>query len=102
MFRQQDETAGKPASHCLINFPGHIAGYCWRGVSRNLIYNTVVMRTITIRVPDYVYETVRDLARKQGVSINQYAYLVLAERTSRTMAQGYRDPDPKGKDRVQD
>ena len=56
------------------------------------------MRTITIRVPDYVYETVRDLARKQGVSINQYAYLVLSERASRKMAQGYRDPDPSGKE----
>ena len=47
------------------------------------------MRTITVRVPDYVYETVRDLARRQGVSVNQYAYLVLAERASRKMAEGY-------------
>lgn len=47
------------------------------------------MRTITVRVPDYVYETVRDLARRQGFSVNQYAYLVLAERTAQRMAEGY-------------
>lgn len=74
----------------------------WVFFACRLNYNIQTMRTITIRVPDYVYETVRDLARKQGVSINQYAYLVLAEQTSQTMAQGYHDPDPKGKDRVQD
>jgi len=51
------------------------------------------MRTITIRVPDYVYETVRDLARKQGFSVNQYAYMVLAERTAQRMAEGYSRQD---------
>lgn len=58
------------------------------------------MRTITIRVPDYVYETVRDLARRQGVSVNQYAYLVLADVASRRMAEGYaQDKDsPKSTD----
>ena len=60
------------------------------------------MRTITIRVPDYVYETVRDLARKQGVSINQYAYLVVAEKASQKMAQGYLETDLKAKDRGQE
>ncbi len=51
------------------------------------------MRTITIRVPDYVYETVRDLARRQGFWVNQYAYLVLADRTAQRMAEGYSQPE---------
>ena len=51
------------------------------------------MRTITVRVPDYVYETVRDLARRQGFSVNQYAYMVLAEKTAQRMAEGYTRPD---------
>lgn len=53
------------------------------------------MRTITIRVPDYVYETIRDLARKQGVSITQYAYLIVAKKASQRMAEGFSQGDFK-------
>jgi hypothetical protein len=40
------------------------------------------MSTLTVRLPDSIYRAVRELAKEDGVSINQFISLALAEKVS--------------------
>jgi hypothetical protein len=45
------------------------------------------MSTISLRLPNYLHDTLRELARKEGISINQLAMLALAEKASVLMTE---------------
>lgn len=47
------------------------------------------MRKISLRLPDYLHESVRSLAEQQGVSINQLITLAVAEKMSALMTEDY-------------
>ena len=47
------------------------------------------MSTISLRLPDYLHESVRKLADQENVSINQLITLALAEKVSALMAEEY-------------
>jgi hypothetical protein len=47
------------------------------------------MSTISLRLPDSLHETVRDLAEKEGISINQLIALSVAEKVSALYAEEY-------------
>lgn len=40
------------------------------------------MLTISVRLPDSIYREIRELAKEDGVSINQFISLALAEKIS--------------------
>ena len=47
------------------------------------------MSTISLRLPDSLHEMLRDLAKKENISINQLATLALAEKISALMTEEY-------------
>jgi hypothetical protein len=47
------------------------------------------MSTISLRLPDFLHERVRDLALKENVSINQLITLALAEKLSALTTEEY-------------
>ena len=47
------------------------------------------MSTISLRLPDTLHKTVRELARKESVSINQLITLALTEKISALMTEEY-------------
>lgn len=47
------------------------------------------MSTLSLRLPDYLHESVRDLAQREGVSINQFIILAVAEKMSALMTEEY-------------
>ena len=47
------------------------------------------MSTISIRIPDSLHKSVRELAKKENVSINQLVMLALAEKVSALAAEDY-------------
>ncbi|MBI4772398.1 MAG: toxin-antitoxin system HicB family antitoxin [Chloroflexi bacterium] len=47
------------------------------------------MSTISLRLPDSLHDTIRQLARKESVSINQLITLALAEKVSALMTEDY-------------
>ncbi len=47
------------------------------------------MSTISLRLPTSLHVRLRDLARKESVSINQLATLALAEKVSALMTEEY-------------
>lgn len=47
------------------------------------------MSTISLRLPDYLHESVRKLADQENISINQLITLALAEKVSALMAEEY-------------
>ena len=47
------------------------------------------MSTISLRLPNSLHNTVRDLAKKDSVSINQFITLALAEKLSALMTEDY-------------
>lgn len=47
------------------------------------------MSTLSLRLPDYLHETVRELAKKEGISINQFITLAVAEKMSALMTEDY-------------
>ena len=47
------------------------------------------MSTISLRLPDSLHEMLRDLAKKENISINQLATLALAEKVSALMTEEY-------------
>lgn len=47
------------------------------------------MSAISLRLPDSLHETVRELAHREGVSINQLVTLALAEKLSALMTEDY-------------
>jgi predicted transcriptional regulator len=57
------------------------------------------MSTISLRLPDYLHETVRKLAEKENISINQLITLALAEKVSALMTEEYLEDRAKRGDR---
>lgn len=47
------------------------------------------MTTISLRLPDSWHAQVRELAKQDGISINQYITLALAEKISALTAENY-------------
>ncbi len=47
------------------------------------------MSTISIRLPNYLHNTVRQLADKEDVSINQFITLAVAEKISALMTEDF-------------
>ena len=47
------------------------------------------MSTISLRLPNSLHEKVRELVKKEGVSINQFIALALAEKVSALMTEEY-------------
>jgi hypothetical protein len=47
------------------------------------------MSTISLRLPDSLHKTARDLAKQENISINQLITLALAEKMSALMAEEY-------------
>lgn len=47
------------------------------------------MSTLSLRLPDYLHDSVRELARREGVSINQFVTLAVAEKMSALMTEEY-------------
>jgi predicted transcriptional regulator len=57
------------------------------------------MSTISLRLPDYLHETVRKLAERENISINQLITLALAEKVSALMTEEYLEGRAKRGDR---
>ncbi|MBI2421178.1 MAG: toxin-antitoxin system HicB family antitoxin [Candidatus Hydrogenedentes bacterium] len=47
------------------------------------------MRTISLRIPDYLHDRVRALAEAENVSINQFITLALTEKLSALLTEDY-------------
>jgi predicted DNA-binding protein len=47
------------------------------------------MRTLSIRLPKSLYEQVRELAESEGISMNQFIALAVAEKISALMSIEY-------------
>ena len=47
------------------------------------------MSTLSLRLPDYLHNNIRELAQKEGVSINQFITLAVAEKMSALMTEDY-------------
>nr|VFJ55502.1 MAG: hypothetical protein BECKFM1743A_GA0114220_101503 [Candidatus Kentron sp. FM]VFJ56718.1 MAG: hypothetical protein BECKFM1743C_GA0114222_101832 [Candidatus Kentron sp. FM]VFK12607.1 MAG: hypothetical protein BECKFM1743B_GA0114221_102491 [Candidatus Kentron sp. FM] len=47
------------------------------------------MSVLSLRLPDALYNSARDLAYRDNVSINQFVTLALAEKISASMADDY-------------
>ena len=47
------------------------------------------MSTLSVRLPNSLHETVRDLSKKEGISINQFIATALAEKISALMTLDY-------------
>ena len=47
------------------------------------------MSTLSIRLPNYLHDTVRELAKQENISINQFISIALAEKISALMTEDY-------------
>ena len=47
------------------------------------------MSTISLRLPDSLHESVRDLAKEDNISINQFVATALAEKMSALITEKY-------------
>ena len=47
------------------------------------------MSTISLRLPDSLHDTVRNLAKQDSISINQFITVALAEKISALMTEDY-------------
>lgn len=58
------------------------------------------MSTLSLRLPDYLHNNIRELAQKEGVSINQFITLAVAEKMSALMTEDYLGERGKRGDRA--
>jgi len=47
------------------------------------------MSTLSLRLPDYLHKGIRELAQREGVSINQFITLAVAEKLSALTTEDY-------------
>lgn len=47
------------------------------------------MSTLSVRLPDYLHQSVRELSQREGVSMNQFITLAVAEKMSALMTEDY-------------
>lgn len=45
------------------------------------------MKTLSVRLPDYLHRTLREVARREGVSVNQFIMLAVAEKLAALAAE---------------
>ena len=58
------------------------------------------MSTLSVRLPDSLHKQVRDLARREGISINQFVALAVAEKMSALMTEDYLEERARRGDRA--
>jgi predicted transcriptional regulator len=58
------------------------------------------MSTISLRLPDSLHEAVRELAKKEKISVNQFITLALAQKMSALMTGEYLGARAKRGDRA--
>ena len=58
------------------------------------------MSTLSLRLPDYLHSNIRELAKREGVSINQLITLAVAEKMSALMTEEYLEKRAKRGSRV--
>ncbi len=58
------------------------------------------MSTLSLRLPDYLHNNIRELAEKEGISINQLITLAIAEKMSALMTEDYLEERAKRGDRA--
>ena len=47
------------------------------------------MSTLSLRLPDYLHKGIRELAQREGISINQFITLAVAEKLSALTTEDY-------------
>jgi len=47
------------------------------------------MSTLSLRLPEYLHNSIRELAKQEGISINQLITLAVAEKMSALMTEDY-------------
>ncbi|MCL4867995.1 MAG: BrnA antitoxin family protein [Anaerolineae bacterium] len=47
------------------------------------------MSTLSLRLPDYLHEHAKELAQREGISLNQLIMVALAEKMSALMTEEY-------------
>jgi hypothetical protein len=57
------------------------------------------MSVVSVRVPNLLHEQLKELALKEGITVNQYILLAIAEKVASTSIIGYLEKRPKGGDR---
>lgn len=57
------------------------------------------MSNLSLRLPESLYKQVKELAKKEGVSINQFVTTALAEKLSALMTQDYLEARARRGDR---
>jgi hypothetical protein len=57
------------------------------------------MSNISLRLPDSLHDTARELAKRENISINQLATLALAEKMSALMTEEYLEKRARRGDR---
>jgi hypothetical protein len=58
------------------------------------------MSTLSVRLPDSLHKQVRELARREGISINQFVALAVAEKMSALMTEDYLEERARRGDRA--
>lgn len=58
------------------------------------------MSAISLRLPDSLHEQVRQLARREGISINQFIATAVAEKLSALMTEEYLEKRARRGDRA--
>jgi hypothetical protein len=58
------------------------------------------MSTLSVRLPESLHKQVRELARREGISINQFVALAVAEKMSALMTEDYLEERAKRGDRA--
>jgi hypothetical protein len=58
------------------------------------------MSTLSVRLPESLHKRVRDLARREGISINQFVTMAVAEKLSALMTEEYLEERAKRGDRA--
>ena len=58
------------------------------------------MSTISLRLPNYLHDTLRELAKEEQVSINQFIVLAIAEKVSALKTEGYLEKRAERGDRA--
>ena len=57
------------------------------------------MSTLSVRLPESLHKQVRDLARREGISINQFVAMAVAEKMSALMTEDYLEERARRGDR---
>jgi hypothetical protein len=58
------------------------------------------MSTISVRLPESLHKQVRNLARREGISINQFVAMAVAEKLSALMTEEYLEERARRGDRA--